>query len=54
MKELRRSYIECVRLVMSELYTAKALVFEPRPFEFEIAVQELERYKSSGTCQIPT
>jgi hypothetical protein len=36
-----------------EIHTAEALVPDPSPFEVEIAVAKLKRYKVSGTDQIP-
>ena len=37
----------------TEIHTAETLVLEPSDFEFEMAIEKLERYKLSGTDQIP-
>jgi hypothetical protein len=36
-----------------EVHTAEPLVSDPTPFEVEIAVTKLKRYKSPGSDQIP-
>jgi hypothetical protein len=36
-----------------EMHTAEALVPDPSPFEVEIAIEKLKRYKSPGSDQIP-
>jgi hypothetical protein len=36
-----------------EIHTAKRLVPELSPFEVEIAITKLEKYKSPGSDQIP-
>jgi hypothetical protein len=36
-----------------EIHTAEPLVPDPSPFEVEIAVAKLKRYKSPGSDQIP-
>jgi hypothetical protein len=36
-----------------QIYTAGLLVPEPSPFEVEIAIAKLKRYKSPGSDQIP-
>jgi hypothetical protein len=36
-----------------EIYTADPTVPDPSPFEAEIAITKLERYKSPGSNQIP-
>jgi hypothetical protein len=38
----------------TEIHTAELLVPRPLPFEIEIAIAELKRYKSPGSDQIPT
>jgi hypothetical protein len=35
-----------------EIHTTEPLVPQPSPFEAEIAIEKLDRYKSSGTDQI--
>jgi hypothetical protein len=37
----------------TEMHTAEPLVPEPNPFEIEIAIEKLERYKPPGIDQIP-
>jgi hypothetical protein len=36
-----------------EIHTAEPLVPDPSPFEFEIAIAKLKRYKSPGSEPIP-
>jgi hypothetical protein len=36
-----------------EIHTAEPLVPDPSPFDFEIAIAELQRYKSPYNDQIP-
>jgi hypothetical protein len=36
-----------------EIHTAEPIVPDPRPFEVEVAIAKLKRYKSPGTDQIP-
>jgi hypothetical protein len=36
-----------------EMHTAEPLVPEPSPFEVEIPIAKLEKYKSPGIDQIP-
>jgi hypothetical protein len=36
-----------------EIHTAELLATDPTPFEVEIAIEKLERYKSPGSDQIP-
>jgi ABC-type glycerol-3-phosphate transport system permease component len=36
-----------------EIHTAEPLVHEPSPFEVEIAIANMKRYKSPGSDQIP-
>jgi hypothetical protein len=36
-----------------EIHTAEPLVPEPSPFEVEIAIAKLKKYKSPGSDQIP-
>jgi hypothetical protein len=38
---------------MLEIHTAEPLVPDPSPFEVEIAITKLERYKSAGSDEIP-
>jgi hypothetical protein len=38
----------------TEIDTAELLVYDPSPFEVEIAIAKLKRYKSPGSHQIPT
>jgi hypothetical protein len=40
-----------VRLI--EIHTAEPLVPDPSPFEAEIAIAKLKRYKSPGSDEIP-
>jgi hypothetical protein len=35
------------------IYTAESLVPEPSPFEAEIAITKMKKYKSAGSHQIP-
>jgi hypothetical protein len=35
-----------------EIHTADYLIPDPRPFEFQIAVAKMKRYKSAGSDQI--
>jgi hypothetical protein len=42
-----------VNSVRYDTSTAEPLVSEPSSFEVEIATEELKRYKSPGTDQIP-
>jgi hypothetical protein len=37
----------------TEIHTAKQLVPDPSPFEVEIAIEKLKRYKSPGSDGIP-
>jgi hypothetical protein len=37
----------------TEIHTAEQLIPEPCPFEVEIAIAKLKRYKSPGSDQIP-
>jgi hypothetical protein len=39
--------------MLVEIYTAEKLVPDPSPFEVQIAIAKLKRYKSSGIDQIP-
>jgi hypothetical protein len=51
------SAIECHRVSdvrQIEIHTAEPLVPDPSPFEVEIAIQNLKRYKSPGSDQIPS
>jgi hypothetical protein len=36
-----------------EIHTAEPLVLEPSPFEVEIAISKLRKYKSPGIDEIP-
>jgi hypothetical protein len=36
-----------------EIHTAEPLVPDPSPFEFEIAISRLKKYKSLGNDKIP-
>jgi hypothetical protein len=46
--------IECVSDVRQiEIHTAEPLVPDPSPFEVEIAIEKLKRYKSPGSDGIP-
>jgi len=38
----------------TKIRTAEPLVPEPSAFEFEIAIEKLNRHKSPGSDQIPT
>jgi hypothetical protein len=42
-----------VRQIKIHTRTAEPLVPDPSPFEFEIAIANLKRYKSPGSDQIP-
>jgi hypothetical protein len=35
------------------MYTAETLMPDPNPFEVEIAIMKLKKYKSPGSDQIP-
>jgi len=37
----------------TEIHTAEPLVTEPSAFEFEMAIEKLQRHKSSASDQIP-
>jgi hypothetical protein len=37
----------------TKIHTAEPLVPEPSPFEVEIAIEKLKRYKSPGSGEIP-
>jgi hypothetical protein len=37
-----------------QIHTAEPLGFDPNPFEVEIAIAKLKRYKSPGSDEIPT
>jgi hypothetical protein len=40
-------------LMQTEIHTAEPLVPEPNAFEFEMAIENLQRHKSPGNDQIP-
>jgi hypothetical protein len=41
-------------IIFVEIHTAEPLVPDPIPFDIEIVIAKLKRYKSPGSDQIPT
>jgi hypothetical protein len=57
MEEFLLSLIECAYRVNNDrqmdIHAAEPLVSNPSPFEVEIATENLKKYKSLGSDQIP-